>query len=145
MDELAGVGMLKGESVIIQSGSASDFRARHCKQRDFFPPDEYRDLIRKADVVVCHGGAGTLHHVFESGKVPVVMPRRKKYREHVDDQFELVKAIAEEGRIIAAYEPDDLPNAIVEAKNLKRARGAPPETAIALIGEAIEQLCLSRT
>lgn len=144
IDVLAGSKTLRDESVIIQSGSNVDFRALHCTQRNFFPPVEFRELIEKADIVVCHGGAGTLHHVFQSGKVPIVMPRRRKYGEALDDQLELVKEIARLGRIIPAYEPEDLPRAILEARQFKPATiPAQPEQAIALIARAIHELCTS--
>lgn len=142
MDELAGKD-LNGETVVMQSGTA-EYRAVHCSQRNYFPPEEFVNLIQTARVVVCHGGAGTLHHVFQAGKVPVVMPRRAKYGEHVDDQFQLVKAIAAAGRIIPAYEPEDLPAALAEAGKLKnRERPDPPETAVDLVRRAITELCSS--
>jgi UDP-N-acetylglucosamine transferase subunit ALG13 len=141
VDELAGEGVLKGQSVVVQSGSNSDFRSNNCVQRDFFPPDEFRELIDKADVVVCHGGAGTLSHVFQAGKIPVVMPRRKKYREAFDDQFELVTVLARENRVIPAFEPENLANALVQARQSKSRRiPAPPKTAIALIDRAIREI-----
>lgn len=141
IDEFAGNGMFKSESVIIQSGSNRDFHASHCTQRDFFPPEEFSELINNADLIVCHGGAGTLHYVFQAGKVPVVMPRRRKYGEHLDDQFELVKALNEQARIVAAFEPSDLAGAIHKARNFKlSSKPAPPDIAIRLIEEAIDQL-----
>ncbi len=140
IDELASAGMLK-QPVIVQSGSNSYFASRHCVKQDFFPPDEYRQLIDEAEVVVCHGGAGTLHHVFQAGKVPVVMPRRRKYGEHVDDQYHFVTALAEEGRVIAAFEPADLANAIDRAGSQRRTPPAPPARAIELIESAINELC----
>jgi len=142
MDDLAGNG-LNGESVVMQSGTA-EYRAVHCVQRDYFSSEEFVELIQTARIVVCHGGAGTLHHVFQVGKVPVVMPRRMKYREHVDDQLQLVKAIAAADRIIPAYEPEDLPAALAEAGELmRRHRPDPPETAVDLIRRAITELCSS--
>jgi UDP-N-acetylglucosamine transferase subunit ALG13 len=127
----------------MQSGTA-DFSAVHCRQRDYFPSEEFVNLIQTARIVVCHGGAGTLHHVFQAGKVPVVMPRRMKYGEHVDDQFQLVKAIAAAGRIIPAYEPEELPAALAEARKLEtRTRPRPPENAVDLIRRAINELCTS--
>jgi UDP-N-acetylglucosamine transferase subunit ALG13 len=141
VDDLAGNGILKGELVIVQSGNNKDFVAAHCSQRDFLSPTEFGDLMEKADVVICHGGAGTLHHVFAVGRIPVVMPRRRKYGEHVDDQLELVKAVAEQGRLIPAFEPEDLPEAILEAQQRKRQIvSGEPASAIALVAEAIRVL-----
>jgi UDP-N-acetylglucosamine transferase subunit ALG13 len=142
VDELADAGIFKQQPVIVQSGSNSYFASPHCIKQDFFPPDEYRKLINDAQVIVCHGGAGTLHHVFQAGKIPVVMPRRRKYGEHVDDQYQFVKTLAQEGRIIAAYEPADLVEAINRVDVLKRiSPPARPAQAIQLIESAINELC----
>jgi UDP-N-acetylglucosamine transferase subunit ALG13 len=143
IDILAGSHALNDESVVVQSGSNVDFRARHCAQRDYFPPVEFREMIAKAEIVICHGGAGTLHHVFQAGKVPVVMPRRRKYGETLDDQLELVKEVSKLGRIIPAYEPEDIPRAILEARQYKRVNTArQPESAIEMITVAIQELCI---
>ncbi|HYW73831.1 MAG TPA: glycosyltransferase [Pyrinomonadaceae bacterium] len=146
IDELAGAGRLKEHPVIVQSGSNSYFASPHCTRKDFFPPDEYRKLIDEADVIVCHGGAGTLHHVFQAGKIPVVMPRRRKYGEHVEDQFEFVSALLEQGRVIAAFEPNELSEAISRANDAKQVRRpARPSAAIQLIESAIRELCPAKT
>ncbi len=144
IDEIAGNGTLKQETFVVQSGSNFGFRARHCAQRGFFSPDEFRELIDQADVIVCHGGAGTLHHVFSAGKVPVVMPRRRKYHEHVDDQYALVKALADHGRVIPAFETTDL-SAAIEIARERHESMAPPSlsTALGIIERAINELFTS--
>jgi exopolysaccharide biosynthesis glucuronosyltransferase PssE len=141
IDNMAGKGILKDDEVIIQSGNDRDFRASHCKQQDFLSPERFAELIREAEVIICHGGAGTLYHVFQAGKVPVVMPRRKKYGEHVDDQLALVKALAAEARIIPAYEPEELPKAIAEARSGKASPiSRPPSRMLSLVAAAIQEL-----
>ena len=142
VDAIAGRGFFNNDSVIIQSGNNPDFRALHCKQENFIPIDQFTQLIREAALIICHAGAGTLIHVLHAGKVPVVMPRRKQYGEHVDDhQVELVKALAVEGRIILAYEPEDLPEAIAEARRRnKQPMPPPPSQMLQLVAKAIEEL-----
>jgi UDP-N-acetylglucosamine transferase subunit ALG13 len=141
VETLVGARELEAEIVIIQAGNDRSFRASHCEQYDFLSPEAFADLITAAEVVICHGGAGTLHHVFQVGKTPVVMPRRKKYGEHLDDQLELVKALAAENRIIPAYEPEDLPAAIREARRRNsQPRATEPLRAIGLVSDAITEL-----
>jgi UDP-N-acetylglucosamine:LPS N-acetylglucosamine transferase len=41
--------------------------------------------IAEADVVVAHAGAGIALTVLEAGKVPILVPRRAAFEEHVDD------------------------------------------------------------
>ncbi len=141
VDRLAGKGFFHDESVLIQSGNSTGFRAAHCNQVDFLPLDRYIELIERAETVVCHGGAGTLFHAFRAGKVPVVMPRRTKYGEHVDDQLELVEALAAEGRVIPAYEPENLPCAMTEARR-RRTQPVPPPPSrmLELVARAIYEV-----
>ncbi|MBN4054814.1 hypothetical protein JYT87_03805, partial [Nitrospira defluvii] len=80
------------------------------------------------------------------GKTPIVMPRRKKYGEHINDhQVQLVQALAAEGRIIPAYEPEDLPRAIEEVKRIRglgsKGLGITGKNRmVELVGKAIEEI-----
>lgn len=51
-------------------------------------PDEMRALIERADVVVAHAGSGILATALLAGKRPLVLPRRRRFDEHVDDHQE---------------------------------------------------------
>ena len=117
VDALAGRGFFASDQVVIQKGNNPGFQATHCKHQAFFTADQFLDMINEASVVICHAGAGTLIHVLKTGKAPVVMPRQKRFGEHIDDhQVELTRALASEGRIIPAYESDSLPAAIEAAQ-----------------------------
>jgi UDP-N-acetylglucosamine--N-acetylmuramyl-(pentapeptide) pyrophosphoryl-undecaprenol N-acetylglucosamine transferase len=41
--------------------------------------------IAEADVVVAHAGAGIALTILEAGKVPILVPRRAAFAEHIDD------------------------------------------------------------
>src|SRR5437867_7656544 len=142
VDQHAGDGLFERETVIIQSGHDRDFRPRHCKVVDFFPLEEFVRLINDATLIICHGGAGTLYHAFHAGKVPIAMPRRKKYKEILtDNEIGLVQALASEGRIIPVYEPEDLPQAIVEARRRPTQPFPPtPVRMLNLVDKAIQEL-----
>ena len=122
VDKLAGQGQFKGESVFIQSGNNPGFEPLHCEHKPFLSMKEFEQCIEKANLIICHAGCGTLLHTLRVGKVPVVMPRLKKYGEHINDhQIQLVEALVGEGRILAAFEPEDLPKAIAEARRQQTA------------------------
>lgn len=132
--------------VLVQAGNNPDFRPLHCKVVSFLPLAEFERCVSEAQTIISHAGAGTLIHVLKAGKIPVVMPRRKKYDEHVDDhQMEIVEVLAAEGRLIPAYEPEDLPTAIAEA-NRRSAQQPPPTPVrmIELVSQAIEELLTLR-
>jgi UDP-N-acetylglucosamine transferase subunit ALG13 len=130
VDEHAGAGLFGEEPVLMQVGSTRDFIPRHAEWRPFWPRPEFDRLVREASLIVMHGGA-TVLEVVRLGKVPVVMPRRKKYGEHVNDhQLELVELLAAEGRLVPAWEPGDFPAAVREA----RGRAAPPVRSAPMVG-----------
>ena len=55
-------------------------------------PVDFDRNVETADVVVSHGGVGTLLRILEMGKQPVVMSRLARHREHVDDHQTQVQA-----------------------------------------------------
>jgi UDP-N-acetylglucosamine transferase subunit ALG13 len=46
---------------------------------------EFDRCARAADVVITHAGVGTVMHLLDMGIFPVVVPRRAKRNEHIDD------------------------------------------------------------
>lgn len=131
-----------GETVMIQAGNNPGFVSSSCRVEPFMSTARFEELIHEADIVVCHGGAGTLLHVLQAGKVPVVMPRLAQYGEIVDDhQVELVETLAAEGRVIYVSRSDDLERAIGEAR--RRGVGShahPKPKMLRLVERAIEEL-----
>jgi len=72
--------------------------------------------MRRADVVVCHAGAGSVLCALREGHTPVVVPRLKRHGETVDDhQAEFAAALAAEGSVIAVDDLDRLGEAIAAA------------------------------
>lgn len=110
-------GILKGEDILFQSGHTTDFNPGTGRLVPFLPLDEFEENVRQAELVISHAGAGTLIHLFRTGKVPIVMPREKRYGEHVDDhQVELVKALVEQRRVVSIRDSDELTSAIKRAR-----------------------------
>lgn len=139
VDQLVGSGYFREEPIFMQTGSTRDFVPLSCEWKAFVPRLEFERLVATATLIVCHGGTTVLEMV-RLGKLPVVMPRRRKYGEHVNDhQLQLVELLASQGRVVPAWEPKDLPDAIVEA----RGRVAYPverSEILVLVAAAIQEL-----
>jgi UDP-N-acetylglucosamine transferase subunit ALG13 len=108
---------LKGETVIrddifVQTGY-SVYKPQFCEHKDFIRFDEMMTRMTESEIVITHGGTGSIMLVLYHQKIPVVIPRQKKYHEHIDDhQVLFCKAMAEKKKIIAVYETHDLGPAI---------------------------------
>lgn len=72
------------EDVVIQTGYTR-IEPENCKWQRFYSHDDMIDMIRKARVVVTHGGPCCYMEVLRMGKIPVVVPRNNRLGEHVDD------------------------------------------------------------
>lgn len=72
------------EKVVFQIGD-SNYRPLHGTCRRFFDFAAMRRHIRSADLIISHAGIGSILLCLTNGKKPVVYPRLKKFREHVDD------------------------------------------------------------
>ena len=72
------------EDVIIQTGYCT-YEPQHAKYKKFFSHNEMKKCISEARIVITHGGPASFMSVLQSGKVPIVVPRQKRYGEHVND------------------------------------------------------------
>ncbi|PEG43225.1 glycosyl transferase [Mycolicibacterium agri] len=69
---------------------------------------EFERCARIADVVITHAGVGTIMHLLDMGIFPVVVPRRAKRSEHVDDHQCQIAGLLDTRAISMVTEADDL-------------------------------------
>lgn len=116
VDEIAG--KIK-EEVIVQRG-CTKYEPRNCKYFEFVSRDEFLEYIKKADIVITHGGVGSIINSLKYGKPTIVVPRRKKYNEHRNDhQMDIAKELESEGKVLACYDMNNLEKKIKEVKTLR--------------------------
>ncbi len=71
-------------------------------------------------MVVCHAGVGSIVLARRYGHRPIVMPRRPRFGEHVDEhQLQLTRRLAEAGIVTVVEDAGQLAAAVLGA-----ARGA---------------------
>lgn len=95
---------LLGPSVeVLWQTGATDVSHLGIDGRPWVPHAELFAAMREADLVVAHAGVGTALDALESGHVPVLVPRRAQYREHVDDhQLQIAAHLKERGLAVTA-------------------------------------------
>ena len=118
LDRLKGNKILKDE-VIAQIGNCT-YKPRNYKNFNFTTLKHFNELNKKANIIISHGGAGSLIQAFQYHKTLIVVPRTKKYDEHTDDhQIQIAKELERQGKIIAVYNIKNLMDAIRKSKNFK--------------------------
>lgn len=94
------------EEIIVQSGN-TPYESKVLNVVPFVDHNEMNKLISKSSFVVTHAGIGSIVSVLKSGKKVIVIPRRYKFGEHVNDhQIEISNYFFDEGYIntCEAYE-----------------------------------------
>ena len=117
VDELVSDGKIK-EEVFIQIGY-STYEPKYTKWAKVIGYDEMADCLKKADVVVTHGGPSTYMQVLRLGKIPVVVPRQLKFNEHVNDhQLWVSKQVMDKGYPLILCE--NIENILSDIKKSKK-------------------------
>ena len=101
------------EEVIMQTGYC-DYEPKNCKFQKFFDFDEMKELADKARIIITHGGPSSFIMALERKKIPIVVPRRAEFNEHVNDhQVKFCHAVADkQGTIVVIDDVDELENVI---------------------------------
>lgn len=72
------------DDVFIQTGF-SNYIPESCDWKKFLSYEEMIQKIKDAKIVITHGGPSSFILPLQYGKTPIVVPRMKKYDEHVND------------------------------------------------------------
>lgn len=101
------------EDVVIQTGF-STYEPKNCEWSKLYPYKKMIELVDKARIVITHGGPSSFVMPLQMGKVPIVVPRKKSFNEHVNDhQVAFSKAVAErQGNIIVVENIRELCNTL---------------------------------
>lgn len=107
------------EEIIVQAGHTK-YTSKKMKIFDFIDYQEMDKLIKQADIIITHGGTGSIVTPLKKEKKVIAMARLKKYKEHVDDhQEQIINVFSEVGYIEKIDEFSDLDETIKKIKNKK--------------------------
>jgi UDP-N-acetylglucosamine transferase subunit ALG13 len=129
IDELQRSGAA-GDDFFVQLGSCT-YEPSHARFARYQSFGEICENVRAADVVITHAGAGSTLVCIQQGKHPVVVPRRARWGEHVDEhQVPFAEKLSGSGLVTAVFEMSELPSAIASARGK-----AAPANAVGGAGE----------
>ena len=116
------------EEIFAQIGETS-YKPRNFESVASLEKKVFDERFKKASSVISHAGVGTITVALKNHKPLLVMPRMKRYKEHVNDhQVATAKKFEELGHILAVYDVKDLPNGIRKLKTfIPRERKASPD------------------
>ena len=90
IDDLINKGIINDE-VVVQAGHTK-YKSKNMKIFSLIPLEELEELIEKADLIITHGGVGSIISSLKKGKKVIAVPRLHEYQEHVNNhQKEIVE------------------------------------------------------
>ncbi len=107
------------EKVVVQAGQTK-YESKNMEILDLVSAPEFDKLLDKADLIITHGGAGTILSAIKKGKKIIAAARLKKYKEHHNDhQKQIIKEFADQGYILELRDFNKLDKMIEKSKNFK--------------------------
>ena len=80
---------------------------------DFISSNDMESLIKSANVIITHGGVGTIIQAINLGKKIIAVPRLQKYKEHVNDhQLQIIENFNDRGYIIGTKGVEEIRDAL---------------------------------
>lgn len=111
---------LINDEVVVQAGCSADFKSKYMKIFDLIPMDEFDEMIKKCDLLITHGGVGSIITGLKNNKKVIAAARLSKYNEHVNDhQLQIIDNFSREGYILKLDNFDDIDKLIKDSSKFK--------------------------
>ena len=107
------------DKIIVQAGYTK-YDSKNMQIFDLLDKDEFDNYIKKCDLLITHGGVGSILTGLKNNKKVIACPRLAKYNEHMNDhQLQIINKFTKSGYILSYNEGDDLYRVINDSKKFK--------------------------
>lgn len=107
------------EKVIVQAGNTK-YKSENMEIFDLISPDEFNKYIDNCDILITHGGVGSIITAVKKGKKVIAAARLKKYKEHVNDhQKQIIKEFEHAGYLLELKDFNQIGKTLNKAKKFK--------------------------
>lgn len=118
IDDLIEQGAI-ADKVFAQSGY-SDYVPKNYSYKQFLDREEFAKMETECDILITHGGTGTIIGAVKKGKKVIAVPRLAKYGEHVDDhQIQLIGEFTKQNLICGINDCSEIKKALQSVQNHK--------------------------
>ena len=102
-------GIIK-EQVLVQAG-ATKYKTNKMQVFDYMAREELDGKKQEANIIITHGGVGSIVGALKMNKKVIAVPRLKKYGEHVNDH---------QKQIVENFHKQEYIKGVMEISNLKQ-------------------------
>ena len=118
IDKLINNGVIQ-EKVIVQAGYTK-YKSKNMEIFSLISQDELEKYQIQANLIITHGGVGSIIGSLKLGKKVIAVPRLHKYLEHVNDhQKQIIENFSKNGYIIGIEDVSELEKAIEKVKTFE--------------------------
>ena len=107
------------DKVVVQAGQTK-YESPNMEIFDLVPAPEFDKLMDEADLIITHGGAGSILGAIKKGKKIIACARLAKYKEHHNDhQKQIIGEFKKQGYLLELEDGDDLSKILKDIKKFK--------------------------
>jgi len=107
------------DKVVVQAGHTT-YESKDMEIFDLLDRDKFAELISQCDLLITHGGVGSILTGLNNNKKVIAAPRLKEYNEHQNNhQLEIIEKFSNSGLILPLYDLDNLDKVLKESKKFK--------------------------
>jgi len=118
IDKCIDNGIIK-DRVVVQAGYTK-YESKNMEIFDLLDKDDFDKYIKNCDLLITHGGVGSILTGLKNNKKVIAAPRLAKYNEHMNDhQMQIVDKFSKMEYILAYNDGDNLEKIIKDSKKFK--------------------------
>ena len=107
------------DKVIVQAG-CTKYQSKNMKIFSLIDRDEFSKLIKECDLLITHGGVGSILTGLKNNKKVIAAARLEEYKEHTNNhQLEIIEKFVNSGYILELKDFDKLDEVLKKVKDFK--------------------------
>lgn len=104
------------DRIVVQAGHTK-YQSEKMEIFDYIEMDQFHEYLEKSDLIITHGGVGSILTSLGMGKRVIAVARLQEFEEHENDhQVEIVSRFNELGYIIGCLQVKDLEQGLERLK-----------------------------
>ena len=107
------------DKVVVQAGHTK-YSSSNMEIFDLIDRDKFNELMKECDLLITHGGVGSILTGLKNNKKVIAVPRISKYGEHVNDhQVQIIENFSKRGYILGVNDGDDFAKVLRKVTKFK--------------------------
>ena len=127
--------------VVVQAG-CTKYKSKFMEIFELLPMDEFEKMMDSCELLITHGGVGSIVTGLKKNKKVLAVARLKKYGEHTNDhQLQIIEEFSKKGYILPINDLDDLENILNQVDKFKPKKyKSNTDHMVKIVEEQIEKL-----